>query len=82
MKLLIKLIAIAALTGCTQTTINRKADGALTINRLSLFQKLQIPDATVSSNGTFTLKGYANDGGQASAALLLKAAALAAKESK
>lgn len=69
------LIGVAALAiGCTRTKIDRRADGSWSINRSSLFQKLDIPGATVSSNGTWTLKGYSNDGGAATAATLLEAA--------
>ena len=64
---LLLLIGIAALAmGCTKTKIDRRADGSWSINRSSLFQKLEIPGATVATNGTWTLKGYSNDGGAAS----------------
>jgi hypothetical protein len=61
------LIGVAAMAlGCTKTKIERRADGSWSINRSSLFQKLEIPGATVATNGTWTLKGYSNDGGAAS----------------
>lgn len=67
MAFLLLLIGIAALAlGCTSTKIDRKADGAMTLRRTSFFQKLEIPGATVATNGTWTLKGYSNDGGAAS----------------
>lgn len=67
MKTIIALIGVAALAlGCTKTKIERRADGSWSINRSSLFQKLEIPGATVATNGTWTLKGYSNDGGAAS----------------
>ena len=75
MKLVIKLIAIAALTGCTQTTINRKADGSWTMQRASYLQKLEIPGATIATNGTWTLRGYSSDGGATATENIIKAAA-------
>ena len=70
------LIGVAALVlGCTKTKIDRKADGSWSINRSSFLQKLDIPGATVATNGTWTLKGYSNDGGSQALEGILKAAA-------
>lgn len=49
--------------GCTRTTITRKADGAWTMERASFLQRLEIPGATIATNGTWTLRGYSTDGG-------------------
>lgn len=57
------LLLAAMLMGCTRTTITRKADGAWTMQRSSFLQRLEIPGATIATNGTWTLKGYSTDGG-------------------
>lgn len=60
----LSLILIAApLMGCTRTTITRKADGSWTMQRSSFLQRLEIPGATIATNGSWTLRGYSSDGG-------------------
>lgn len=54
---------IAGITGCTRTSITRKADGSWTMERSSFLQRLEIPGATIATNGTWTLRGYSTDGG-------------------
>lgn len=69
------LIGLAILgVGCTRTTISRKSDGAWSIQRSSFLQKLEIPGASIATNGTWMLKGYSNDGGTAATAAIVEAA--------
>lgn len=56
-------------------TNHRFADGSWTLERNSKLQNHTIPEATVSTNGTFSLKGYSNDGGSQALEGMLKAAA-------
>jgi len=56
-------VAVVAMgSSCTQTKFS---SGSWTLNRMSLLQAVQIPEIQVSTNGTATMKGYANDGGVA-----------------
>lgn len=68
------LLLAALLTGCTRTTITRKADGAWTMQRSSFLQRLEIPGATIATNGTWTLRGYSTDGGADAASKIVSAA--------
>ena len=54
-------LATLALAGCTQTKVTSPTWG---MSRLSILQKVEIPQLTVGTNGTAELRGYTNDGGQ------------------
>lgn len=51
------------LTGCTITKMQTDKVGKWSFNRWSLFQKVEVPSIQISPNGTVTVKGYKNDGG-------------------
>ena len=54
------LLLLFLLCGCTYTSFNPSTG---TFKRLSILQKVEVPHLTITTNGTVTLKGYANDGG-------------------
>ena len=62
MKKLITMAALAALitSGCTSTNIDAQT---FKLKRISVLQRLEIPEASIGTNGTVMLKGYKTDGG-------------------
>lgn len=75
--LLTAIACLAVFNGCTSTNI--EAD-TFSLKRTSFFQKLEIPEASISTNGTVLLKGYKTDGGnEALAALINMMSVLMAK---
>lgn len=66
---------IAFCGGCTTTNITTDR---WSMKRKSFLQRLEIPEVRVETNGTVTLKGYRNDGGNEALAGAISAAVSAA----
>lgn len=58
----IAVIVIAFGSGCTNTKVQSNETG-WSLDRKSLFQRVEASDLTISKDGTVNLKGYKNDGG-------------------
>lgn len=67
--------ALVFLSGCTSTTVTSPT---FTLKRVSLLQRLEMADVSLSTNGTATLKGYKTDGGNEAATAIVGAAVSAA----
>lgn len=61
--LALAVVAVALNTGCTFTDIGTTADGGWNLNRKSIFQRVEIPEVSITTNGVVSMKGYKNDGG-------------------
>lgn len=72
------LAVLVVFSGCTVTKI--KTPG-WELNRTSFLQKVEIPRVTVGPDGTATLEGYKNDGGNDAVAAITAAAVSAAIKS-
>lgn len=57
---LIATVALLTLNGCTST--NLEAD-TFKLKRTSFLQRIDIPEASIGTNGTVSIKGYKTDGG-------------------
>ena len=66
MKRILTLI-LSALCGCTTTTVETPL---WSLHRSSFLQRLEIPEVSIGTNGTATLKGYKTDGGGDAAAAI------------
>ena len=75
MKRLFALGAVVALCGCTRTKV---ATPFWTMERSSFLQRVEVPQLTIATNGTATLSGYKNDGGNEALASAVSAAVSAA----
>lgn len=64
------IAALMILAGCTQTKFS---GGPWTMNRTSVLQKVEVPSLSIGTNGTVTMQGYNNDGGQQITLQLLQA---------
>lgn len=71
------LLAVLA-AGCTNTKISTPY---WSMERSSFLQRVQVPDMTISTNGTARLRGYANDGGNDALGTAVSAAVSAAVKS-
>lgn len=78
MKITLALLAALALCGCTKTKVSTPF---WSMERTSLFQKVEVPQLTISTNGTATLSGYRNDGGNEALGVAVSAAVSAAVKS-
>lgn len=65
------LAIIPLLVGCTVTNVSGPG---WTLHRTSFLQQVSAMEVTISSNGTATLKGYGNDGGVQTVAIITAAA--------
>jgi hypothetical protein len=55
------ILAIFLLTSCTTTTVT--SPNGWQMHRVSFLQKVEIPELVIATNGTVSLRGYANSGG-------------------
>ena len=78
MKTTLLLIAAALLCGCTSTKVSTPF---WTMERRSFLQRVEVPQLTISTNGTATLSGYKNDGGNEALGVAVSAAVAAAIKS-
>lgn len=74
-KSLVVGLAVTLLTGCTTTVVETPY---WSLNRKSFMQKIEIPDLSISTNGTAHLRGYMTDGGNQALAIAIDAAVTAA----
>lgn len=72
------LAAALVVCGCTRTKISTPF---WTMERSSFMQRVAVPQLTITTNGTATLSGYQNDGGNEAAANITAAAVSAAVKS-
>lgn len=71
-------LAVALLclvTGCTSTKVSTPF---WSMERQSFLQRVEVPQLTISTNGTATLSGYRNDGGNEALGVAVGAAVAAA----
>jgi len=80
MKRFTLLLAVAAVlaTGCTVTKFK---SGNWSLERTSILQRVELGKVTIGTNGTASLSGYDNDGGNEAAAAITAAAVSAAVKS-
>jgi hypothetical protein len=78
MKLLSLALALLLAAGCTRTSIKTPT---WSMDRVSFFQRVEVPTMSIATNGTATLRGYRNDGGSEAAAAIAAAATAAAVKS-
>lgn len=65
------LAVFAVCAGCTHTTYTTPT---MSVERWSLFQKVEAPRVEITTNGAVTLEGYRNDGGSEATERLVEAA--------
>lgn len=68
-----KYIFLLLLCGCARTQILVKPS-QWELRRTGFLQKLEIVEVKIATNGTVTIKGYKNDGGNEAAAAITEAA--------
>jgi hypothetical protein len=77
MKTATLLITLLALCGCTSTEFTREGG----LKRTSFLQKSEISFIEVKKDGSVTMKGYKNDGGNEALSMAVEAAVTAAIKS-
>lgn len=81
MKRIAFIIALACL-GCTRTEVTMNPETRVwNLKRSSFLQRVEIPEVKFSPNGSASLSGYRNDGGNEALAAAITAAVTAAVQS-
>lgn len=76
------LIVLAACLGCTRTEVTMHPGTRVwTLKRSSFLQRVEIPKVTFTPDGSASLSGYKNDGGNEALAAAVSAAVTAAVQS-
>ena len=70
-RVLIAGLAVALLSGCTQTRITTPT---WSLTRVSFLQRTEVPQITVLTDGSIEVQGYSNDGGNAAIGAIVEAA--------